>query len=133
MADRRPNVEPTPVILNQVKKVERHDVCSGQDQEEESKRGQVEGSRQGTERGGEEQEGYEDLEDQEGAHGERIENGYETKNCFEGKGTDAGDVSRAEKGDVEEEEEENGSSDVAASEFPGVRRAVVGVRFVVSS
>lgn len=112
MADRRPDVQPAALVANHVEEIQRHDVADGHDDHEECRRRDAESVVEDSEICADDGEWDEDLEDEEGALGEGVEDGDEPGDAVEGEGGDGGDVAGAEEGGLEEEEEEEGDAGV---------------------
>ena len=106
MTDRGPNVQPGPFILDHPEEIQRHDIADGHDDHKERGWLESEAEVEDAEIGGDDGEWDHELEEEEGALGEGVEDRDEAVDSVEGEGGDGGDVAGGEEGRLEEEEEE---------------------------
>ena len=116
MADTGANIQPTALILHHPKEIQRQDIANSHDDHEQTTRRDAEPFIEDAEVGGDKGEGDEEFESQEGALGERVEDGDEAVDGVEGEGGDGGDVAGGEEGGLEEIEEEEGDASVGEGE-----------------
>lgn len=116
MANTRPDIQPAPLIPHHPEEIQRQHIADGHDDHEETRWRDSEAAVQDTEVRGDEGEGDEEFEEEEGALGERVEDGDEPVDGVEGEGGYGGDVTGGEKGGLEEVEEEEGDAGVGEGE-----------------
>lgn len=116
MADAGADVQPATFVTHHPEEIHRHDVADGHDDHEQTARGDTQAAVQNPEVGADDGEGDQDFEHEEGALGERVEDGDEAVDGVERKGGDGGDVSGGEKCGLEEEEEEESGAEVGEGE-----------------
>lgn len=116
MTNGRPDIQPTPLIPHHVKKIQRQHVPERDHDHEQRARRDAQATVQHAEGGGHDGKGGEELEHEQGALGEGVEDGDEAVDCVEGEGRDGGDVAGAEEGALQEEEEEEGGAGVGEGE-----------------
>ena len=112
----RPDLQPTPLVPHDPKEPARHQIANPNHDAEDTALGKADAFRQDAEGRGEDEEGDEDLEEEEGALGEGVEDGEEAVDGVEGEGGDAGDVAGGEEGGLQEEEGEEGDAEVGEGE-----------------
>lgn len=128
MADAGPDIQPAALVPDQPEEVHRQDVADGDDEHEEAAGRDAEAAVQDAEVGADDGEGDDELEDEEGALGEGVEDGEEPVDRVEGEGGQGGDVARGEEGGLEEVEEEEGDAGVGEGEGPVLLRGGGGCR-----
>lgn len=126
MADAGPNVQPAALVPDQPEEVHGQHVAHGHDEHEEAAGRDAEAAVEDAEVGADDGEGDDELEDEEAALGDGVEDGEEAVDGVEGEGGEGGDVARGEEGGLEEVEEEEGGAGVGEGEgaVPGRGRAV---------
>lgn len=122
MADAGPDVQPAALVADEPEEVHGEDVADGDDEHEETAGRDAEAAVQDAEVGADDGEGDDDLEDEEGALREGVEDGEEAVDRVEGEGGQGGDVARGEEGGLEEVEEEEGDAGVGEGEGPVLLR-----------
>lgn len=116
MADRRPNIQPRPLISHHIKEIQRHHVRYRHHHHEQRAGRDLQPAVEDAQVGADDGKGDEDFEDQEGALAEGVENGDEAVDAVEGERGDGGDVAGAEEGGLQEEEEKEGDAGVGEVE-----------------
>lgn len=112
MADTGADIQPGALVADHPEEIQRHDVAEGHDQHEQRRRLQAQSEIEDAEVGGEDGEGDQDLEEEERALGEGVEDRDEPVDGVEAEGGDGRDVAGGEEGGLEEVEEEEGDAHV---------------------
>ena len=126
VTDTSPDIQPAALIPDQPEEVHRQHIAHRHDEHEQAARRDAEPAVEDAQVGADDGEGDDELEDEEEALGERVEDGDEAVDGFEGEGGDGGDVARGEEGGLEEVEEEEGDAGVGEGERAVSRRGWVG-------
>ena len=116
MTNTRPNVQPTALIPHQPKEIHSQHIANRHHQHKQTAGRDAESAVQDAEVGADDGEGDDDFEDEEGALGEGVEDGYEAVDGVEREGGEGGDVAGGEEGGLEEVEEEEGDAGVGEGE-----------------
>lgn len=112
MADRRPDLQPRSLIPHHVEEVQRHDVRDRHDHHEQRTGRHLQPAVQDPQVRADDGERDEELEDQQRPLAERVEDGDQAVDAVQREGRDRGDVAGAEKGRLEQVEEEQRHSGV---------------------
>ena|SRR5690242_9129699 len=106
VTDRRPDVQPTALILDHEKERQRHNIANRHDHHEQRAGGNSESAVKEPEVGGQRGEGNHQLQYEQRALAEGVEDGDEAVYGVKGEGRHGRDVRGAEEGGLDEEEEE---------------------------
>lgn len=128
MTDAGPDVQPAPFIPHHPKEIQRQHVADGHHHHEQAARRHTQPAVQDAEVGRDEGERDEEFQQEQGALGERVEDGDEPVDGVKGERGDGGDVAGGEEGRLEEVEEEEGDAAVGEGEGPvgGLAVAICG-------
>lgn len=111
MANTRPNIQPTAFIPNSPKKANHHDLAQRTYKHKQRAGRHAETAVEERQVGGDEDEGGEELEEEQSALAEGVEDGDQAVDGVEAEGGDGGDVAGGEEGGLQEEEEEEGGAE----------------------
>lgn len=128
------DVKPGALVADKVEEIQRKYVRDGHNEHEERARRNREAPVEDSQVRADDGKRYQDLQDEERALRERIEDGDQAVDRVKGKGGDGGDVSGAEKGRLEKEEKEKGDTGIRGVEdaiTPAAHTAGFGGRVVV--
>ncbi len=112
MADTGADIQPGALVADHPEEIQRHDVADGHDDHEQRGRLQAQAEIEDAEVGGDDGEGDQDLEDEERALREGVEDGEQPVDGVEAEGGDGRDVAGGEEGGLEQVEEEEGDAEV---------------------
>lgn len=98
MRDGSPDIQPAALVPYHVEEIQRQHICQTHDDHEKRTGRDAESTIQDAEIRGNEGERYHELQEEQGALAEGVEDGQKTKDGVETEGGDAGDVAGAEEG-----------------------------------
>lgn len=124
------DLQPAPLIPDLPEEPQRQIISNPHDDGEQAPAPQPQTFREDAEIRRDQSEGRKELEKEQGALRERVEDGDEAVDGVEGEGGDGGDVAGAEEGGLQEEEEEEADAGVGEGEgavVAGLQGAVASV------